>query len=71
MAFIPTRRFFIWSGLSAGALVVGYALTPFSNLTRAREVAGKGEAMLTAWVRSLAAAACGQPAAGKEEAANS
>ena len=51
MAFKPTRRFFIWSGLSAGALVVGYALTPFSNLTRAREVAGKGEAMLTAWVR--------------------
>lgn len=51
MAFKPTRRFFIWSGLSAGALVVGYALTPFSTLGRARQIAGKGEAMLTAWVR--------------------
>ncbi len=51
MAFKPTRRFFIWSGLAAGALVVGYALTPFSTLDRARRIAGKGEAMLTAWVR--------------------
>ncbi len=51
MAFKPTRRFFIWSGLAAGALVVGYSLTPFSTLGRAREIAGKGEAMLTAWVR--------------------
>ncbi len=51
MAFKPTRRFFIYSGLAAGALVVGYALTPFSTLGRARQLAGKGEAMLTAWVR--------------------
>lgn len=51
MAFKPTRRFFIWSGLAAGALVVGYSLTPFSTLGRARQIAGKGEAMLTAWVR--------------------
>jgi len=51
MAFKPTRRFFIWSGVAAGALVVGYALTPFSTLGRARQIAGKGEAMLAAWVR--------------------
>lgn len=51
MAFKPTRRFFIYSGLAAGALVVGYALTPFSTLSRARQIAGKGEAMLAAWVR--------------------
>ena len=53
MAFKPSRRFVIFSGLAAtGALVVGYALTPFSTLERARSLAGKpGEAMLSAWVR--------------------
>lgn len=52
MAFKPSRRFFLLSGLAAGGLLVGYALTPFSTLERARKLAGKpGEAMLAAWVR--------------------
>jgi isoquinoline 1-oxidoreductase beta subunit len=53
MAFKPSRRFVIFSGLAAtGALVVGYALSPFSTLDRARRIAGKpGESMLSAWVR--------------------
>jgi isoquinoline 1-oxidoreductase beta subunit len=53
MAFKPSRRFVIFSGLAAtGALVVGYALSPFSTLERARSLAGKpGESMLSAWVR--------------------
>jgi isoquinoline 1-oxidoreductase subunit beta len=48
-----SRRLFIVSGIAAaGGLAIGYALTPFSSLGRARKIAGKeGAAMLAAWVR--------------------
>lgn len=53
MGFQPSRRFVILSGLAAaGTLVVGYALTPFSTLGRARRlVARDGDFMPAAWLR--------------------
>jgi isoquinoline 1-oxidoreductase beta subunit len=53
MGFQPSRRFLILSGLAAaGTLAVGYALTPFSSLGRARSlVAKEGDFMPAAWLR--------------------
>ncbi|MCC6918817.1 MAG: xanthine dehydrogenase family protein molybdopterin-binding subunit [Alphaproteobacteria bacterium] len=53
MGFQPSRRFAILSGLAAaGTLAVGYALTPFSTLGRARQIAaGDGDFMPAAWLR--------------------
>jgi isoquinoline 1-oxidoreductase subunit beta len=48
-----SRRFVIFSGIAAaGGLAVGYALTPFSTLDRAKGlVAKEGATSLGAWVR--------------------
>lgn len=48
-----SRRFVIFSGLAAaGGLAVGYALTPFSTLDRAKAMLAKeGATPLGAWVR--------------------
>mgnify|MGYP000002150501 FL=1 len=56
MAFKPSRRFVILSGLAAtGALVVGYALSPFSTLDRARRLtAREGDLMPAAWLKIAA-----------------
>lgn len=53
MGFQPSRRFLILSGLAAaGTLAVGYALTPFSTLGRARGLVAKdGDLMPAAWLR--------------------
>lgn len=52
-AFTLSRRFVIFSGIAAaGGLAIGYALTPFGTLDRARSLAGKpGATMLSAWAR--------------------
>lgn len=49
----PSRRLVIFGGLAAGGgLAVGWALSPFSTLDRARRLAGRsGASMLGAWVR--------------------
>jgi isoquinoline 1-oxidoreductase subunit beta len=48
-----SRRFVIVTGIAAaGGLAVGYALTPFSTLDRAKGLIGKeGATALSAWVR--------------------
>src|SRR5262245_4802615 len=49
----PSRRLVVFGGLAAaGGLAVGWALSPFSTLDRARRLAGRpGASMLGAWVR--------------------
>ena len=49
---ISRRAFIVGGALAGGGLLLGYALSPFSNLKRARSVgAGKDEILLLTWVK--------------------
>ena len=49
---ISRRAFIVGGALAGGGLLLGYALTPFSNLKRARTVGAEGdEILLLTWVR--------------------
>jgi isoquinoline 1-oxidoreductase beta subunit len=51
-AMISRRRLIIGSLLAGGGLAVGYLLSPFGTLDRARKLAAKGdEALLTGWLK--------------------
>lgn len=53
-AMLSRRRLLIGGGLLGGGLLVGYALSPFGTLDRARKLVQKdGETLLTGWVKIL------------------
>jgi isoquinoline 1-oxidoreductase beta subunit len=51
MATISRRGFIVGGALAGGGLVLGWALAPWSNLPRARELAGGDGALLLTWVK--------------------
>jgi isoquinoline 1-oxidoreductase beta subunit len=48
---ISRRGFILGGALAGGGLVLGYALSPFSNLPRARALEGGDGALLLTWVK--------------------
>jgi isoquinoline 1-oxidoreductase beta subunit len=51
-ALITRRRLIVGTVLAGGGLAVGYLLSPFGTLDRARKLVAKGdEALLTGWVK--------------------
>ena len=52
MVMLTRRKFMVSAALAGGGILIGYALSPFSTLERARKLAGQdGGSLLRTWVK--------------------